>query len=208
MRVPLLVLLVSRRLLNQLLKLMSVPRPYLRVLRNMLAQRNISTWVFKKPMRDITNSAGPRIVAKPDSGALIFRVFSWERWLIHDHKPPNIGQRVFNEAFSSSVGLTSDDMDHHGDFVDQGDAESGVGTAMVVEQVASTSGDAAKLGAGKESCARTIKDLKKAYAIDILAILEPRIGGARALQIAKNLGFSNYHIVDATGFSGGVVVME
>ncbi|XP_008245302.1 PREDICTED: uncharacterized protein LOC103343425 [Prunus mume] len=60
------------------------------------------------------------------------------------------------------------------------------------------------VGAGKESCARTIKDLKKAYAIDILAILEPRIGGIRALQIAKSLGFSNYHIVNATGFFGGV----
>ncbi|CAL2233413.1 unnamed protein product [Prunus armeniaca] len=45
-------------------------------------------------------------------------------------------------------------------------------------------------GDGKESCARTIKDLKKAYAIDNLAILEPRIGGTRALQIAKSLGFS------------------
>lgn len=49
-----------------------------------------------------------------------------------------------------------------------------------------------------------LKILKKAYALDILAILEPRISGTRALQIAKSLGFSNYHIVDATGFFGGV----
>ncbi|CAL8995809.1 unnamed protein product, partial [Prunus brigantina] len=61
-----------------------------------------------------------------------------------------------------------------------------------------------KGGYGKKSCARTIKDLKKAYAIDILAILKRRIGGTRALQIAKSLDFSNYYIVDAIGFSGGV----
>lgn len=59
-------------------------------------------------------------------------------------------------------------------------------------------------GAGKTECACTIKDLKKIYAIDVLAVLEPRIGGSRALNIAKSLGFSCYHIVDATGFSGGV----
>lgn len=59
-------------------------------------------------------------------------------------------------------------------------------------------------GAGKESCAMTIKDLKKAYAIDVFAILEPRINGPRALSIAQSLGFSHHHIIDATGFSGGV----
>ncbi|XP_021833608.1 uncharacterized protein LOC110773399 [Prunus avium] len=59
-------------------------------------------------------------------------------------------------------------------------------------------------GAGKDKCASTIKDLKKAYAIDVFAVLEPRISGSRALNVAKNLGFSHYHIVDAIGFSGGV----
>lgn len=59
-------------------------------------------------------------------------------------------------------------------------------------------------GAGKDRCASTIKDLKKAYAIDVFAILEPRISGSRALSVAQSLGFSHYHIVDAFGFSGGV----
>ncbi|XP_021826059.1 uncharacterized protein LOC110766949 [Prunus avium] len=59
-------------------------------------------------------------------------------------------------------------------------------------------------GAGKNSCARTIKDLKKTFDIDILAVLEPRISGSRALTVAQNLGFSHFHIVDAIGFSGGV----
>ncbi|XP_008231245.1 PREDICTED: uncharacterized protein LOC103330439 [Prunus mume] len=63
---------------------------------------------------------------------------------------------------------------------------------------------AGKRGAGKESCAMTIKDLKKAYAIDVFAILEPRISVPRALIIAQSLGFSHHHIIDATGFSLGV----
>ena len=50
-------------------------------------------------------------------------------------------------------------------------------------------------GAGKDRCASTIKDLKKAYAIDVFAILEPRISGSRALSVAQSLGFSHYHIV-------------
>ncbi|KAJ6740757.1 hypothetical protein OIU79_000802 [Salix purpurea] len=59
-------------------------------------------------------------------------------------------------------------------------------------------------GAGKVKCASTIKDFKKVYAIDVFAVLEPRISDSKALNVATNLGFSHYHIVDATGFSGGV----
>ncbi|CAL8174658.1 unnamed protein product [Prunus armeniaca] len=59
-------------------------------------------------------------------------------------------------------------------------------------------------GAGKDRCASTIKDLKKAYVIDVFAVLEPRISGPRVLSVAQSLGFSHYHIVDASGFSGGV----
>lgn len=59
-------------------------------------------------------------------------------------------------------------------------------------------------GAGKDRCASTIKDFKKAYAIDVFAILEPRISGPRALSVAQSLGFSCYYIVDASGFYRGV----
>ncbi|KAJ6319273.1 hypothetical protein OIU78_014820 [Salix suchowensis] len=59
-------------------------------------------------------------------------------------------------------------------------------------------------GAGKVKCASTIKDFKKVYAINVFVVLEPRISGSKALNVATNLGFSHYHIVDATGFSGGV----
>ncbi|CAL9005575.1 unnamed protein product [Prunus brigantina] len=58
-------------------------------------------------------------------------------------------------------------------------------------------------GASKDKCASTIKDLKKIYAVDIFAMLEPRTSGPRALNVAKSLGFSHYYIVDAVGFSGG-----
>ncbi|CAL8176297.1 unnamed protein product [Prunus armeniaca] len=40
--------------------------------------------------------------------------------------------------------------------------------------------------------------------IDVFAVLEPRIGGSRALSVAMSLGFSHCHIVDPIGFSGGV----
>lgn len=59
-------------------------------------------------------------------------------------------------------------------------------------------------GAGKDRCASTIKDIKKAYAFDVFVVLEPRISGPRALSIAQSLCFSHYHIVDASGFFGGV----
>ncbi|CAL9024686.1 unnamed protein product, partial [Prunus brigantina] len=59
--------------------------------------------------------------------------------LIHGHEPPNIGQMLPNDAFFPGDRLTSDKVDHHGDSVDQGDAEFDVDTAMAVEQAASTS---------------------------------------------------------------------
>lgn len=65
--------------------------------------------------------------------------------LLHGYEPPDIGQKVLNEAFFSSVSLTYDHIDHHGDFIDQDDTEFGIGTAMVIEQAASTSGEAEQL---------------------------------------------------------------
>lgn len=43
--------------------------------------------------------------------------------------------------------------------------------------------------------------------MDILVILEPRICGAKAMQVCKQFGFSRYEIVDAMGFSGGIWVL-
>ena len=69
----------------------------------------------------------------------------WKGRLLHGHENPDIGQRVLNEAFFSSVSLTYDHIDHHGDFVDKCDTEFGIGTAMFIEQAASTSGEAEQL---------------------------------------------------------------
>ncbi|CAB4269876.1 unnamed protein product [Prunus armeniaca] len=148
--------------------------------------RNVSTWVFKKPMR-VINFAGSGIVVKSDFGARrvgknmvesafncskglnvvgmqvhgvsiqedVLGKFSFnmegplfsksslgKNGLLHGHEPHDIGQIVLNEAFSSGVSLTSNNMDHHDDFVDP---EFGIGTTMVVEQAASTSGEAEQL---------------------------------------------------------------
>lgn len=57
-------------------------------------------------------------------------------------------------------------------------------------------------GAGDKSFPRIIKNIIQLN--QVLAILEPRISGTRALQVINSLGFTNHHIVDATGFSGGI----
>lgn len=38
----------------------------------------------------------------------------------------------------------------------------------------------------------------------MLAVLEPRISGDKAMRVVNSLGFTNHHIVDANGFSGGI----
>ncbi|XP_061370265.1 uncharacterized protein LOC133312983 [Gastrolobium bilobum] len=40
--------------------------------------------------------------------------------------------------------------------------------------------------------------------IDLVVLLEPRVSGAKALKIIRVLGFSNYCIEEARGFSGGI----
>ncbi|XP_061375835.1 uncharacterized protein LOC133317945, partial [Gastrolobium bilobum] len=52
-----------------------------------------------------------------------------------------------------------------------------------------------------------IKDLTRRYRICILVLLETRIGGLRAKQVAKSLGFSNFFISDPIGFSGGIWIL-
>ena len=47
-------------------------------------------------------------------------------------------------------------------------------------------------------------DLIHSHHMDILFIYEPRISGCKATSIAQSLGFANFEIVDATGFSGGL----
>ncbi|KAM1885493.1 hypothetical protein ACFX14_038166 [Malus domestica] len=48
------------------------------------------------------------------------------------------------------------------------------------------------------------RDLVRLNKVNIFSILEPRISGERAIEVIKGLGFPNYYVVDANGFSGGV----
>ncbi|KAH7568757.1 hypothetical protein JRO89_XS06G0045300 [Xanthoceras sorbifolium] len=59
-------------------------------------------------------------------------------------------------------------------------------------------------GAGKKSLIKTLSDFRKIYRFEVLAVLEPRISGPRALSVANKVGFSSKFIVDADGFSGGL----
>lgn len=59
-------------------------------------------------------------------------------------------------------------------------------------------------GAGKKGFSKVICDLRKLFRFEVLAILEPRISGARASKIVNNLGFSDNFMVEASGFSGGI----
>ncbi|KAM1139875.1 hypothetical protein ACFX19_040718 [Malus domestica] len=61
-------------------------------------------------------------------------------------------------------------------------------------------------GAGGKSFSVTVKDLVRLNRVNIFAILEPRISGERAIEVIKGLGFSNYYVVDANGFSDSVDV--
>ncbi|CAL9014644.1 unnamed protein product [Prunus brigantina] len=198
-----------------------------------------SPWVFKKPLKDITNSTV--MVGGRDTAANKVGNSSKKDWKIRAGAKPlnfpvvetcgmqvrgsdmqddvrgafsfNVDGSFFNDPSLAKVGTlpeseppddynmepnvgvisemrdTSEDMEQQSECLDQGKSVTGL-----------------EAGAGKNSCAGTIKDLKKAFDIDILAILEPRISGSRALIVAQNLGFSHYHIVDATGFFRGCPV--
>lgn len=58
-------------------------------------------------------------------------------------------------------------------------------------------------GAAKRHFVRSILDVKRLNTVRILVVLEPRISGDHALQVISKLGFTNYFVVDAVGFSGG-----
>lgn len=59
-------------------------------------------------------------------------------------------------------------------------------------------------GANRVGFSNEINTLKRNHNLHFLAILEPRLSGIKAQKICKKLGFSNFHIEDARGFSGGI----
>ncbi|KAM3001511.1 hypothetical protein FF2_037794 [Malus domestica] len=52
------------------------------------------------------------------------------------------------------------------------------------------------------------RDLVILNKVNIFSILEPRISGERAIEVIKGLGFPNYYVVDANGFSDSVDVND
>ncbi|KAB5560806.1 hypothetical protein DKX38_005763 [Salix brachista] len=120
--------------------------------------------------------------------------------LIPDHEPPDIeSMDVTNEEHTPNVqdcisaehSQTCEGLVQSGSYLSNDLPNDNDGTVAVQRDK-------------MVKCASTIKDFKKMYAIDVFAVLEPRISGSKALNVATILGFSHYHIVDATGFSGGV----
>ncbi|CAL8152453.1 unnamed protein product [Prunus armeniaca] len=191
-----------------------------------LTSYSYSPWVFKKPLKDITNSTvmvggsntdtnkvgssskkdwKNRVGAKP----LNFLVV--ETFGMQDDVRGTFSFNV-DGPFFHDPSLAKDSTFPEPEPPDDYNMEPIVGRKLVIGLEAGMPSyhdapaafEANVRGVGKNSCASTIKDLKKAFDIDILAVLEPRISGSRALTVAQNLGFSHYHIVDATGFSGGV----
>jgi hypothetical protein len=55
-------------------------------------------------------------------------------------------------------------------------------------------------GAGKKGFPKVLSDLRSIYNFEVIAILEPRISGTRALKVVNKLGFSDRFLVEASGF--------
>ncbi|XP_061339245.1 uncharacterized protein LOC133285942 [Gastrolobium bilobum] len=62
-------------------------------------------------------------------------------------------------------------------------------------------------GAVKRQFKSTFSRFRNKYKVSVAAILEPRVSGNKDVRIIKSLGFTNYSIVEAQGFSGGIWLM-
>jgi exonuclease III len=62
-------------------------------------------------------------------------------------------------------------------------------------------------GAGSDEARIALKDLCKREKLDVLIVLEPRISGDTAKNVISDLGFTNFEVSDADGFSGGIWVL-
>lgn len=62
-------------------------------------------------------------------------------------------------------------------------------------------------GASSTEFARTLREIMRTNKPDILTLHEPRVGGAGAQEVIRNLGFKHQIIVEARGFSGGIWIL-
>ncbi|KAI9112959.1 hypothetical protein K1719_016073 [Acacia pycnantha] len=60
------------------------------------------------------------------------------------------------------------------------------------------------LGAASKGIAAVVREIRKQYKIDIVAILEPRVSGTQENKIIRSWGFKHSRRVEAEGFSSGV----
>lgn len=62
-------------------------------------------------------------------------------------------------------------------------------------------------GAGGKAFPRIFREMIRKYDIKIMALMETRISGVKADRRVRELGFSNWIRVKATGFAGGIWVL-
>ncbi|XP_020420289.1 uncharacterized protein LOC109949309 [Prunus persica] len=125
---------------------------------------------------------------------------------IFGHQPPNI-----SEKDASNVGSTDSEGDKDmlnsnvSDSLCQADKMDLLeGQAILCGEnlAGNTFNDGG--GAASTKFKTNMMDLIHSHHMDILFICEPHISGGKATSIAQSLGFSNFEILDATGFSGGL----
>lgn len=62
-------------------------------------------------------------------------------------------------------------------------------------------------GAGSKSFPRILREVVRKYDIKVMALMETRISDTRADRQVRELGFTNWIRVEATGFAGGIWVL-
>ncbi|XP_061343807.1 uncharacterized protein LOC133289818 [Gastrolobium bilobum] len=62
-------------------------------------------------------------------------------------------------------------------------------------------------GAATKQFKSTFSRFRRKFGVGVAAILEPRVSGDKALNIIRSLGFNNFIIADAHGYSGGIWVV-
>ncbi|XP_061336881.1 uncharacterized protein LOC133283962 [Gastrolobium bilobum] len=62
-------------------------------------------------------------------------------------------------------------------------------------------------GAAKKKFKGTFTRFRKKHRVGVAAILEPRVSGKKAISIIRSLGYTNYIVADAKGFTGGIWIV-
>ncbi|XP_061354076.1 uncharacterized protein LOC133298753 [Gastrolobium bilobum] len=132
--------------------------------------------------------------------------------------------QVENVVSKSQTGLLINgnglkDLDHPDSVMGENDKRVALQDGMEVEQSLNTDMDSTMQdfsmniltwncrGAAKKQFKSTFSRFRRKFGVGVAAILEPRVSGNKALNIIRRLGFSNFIISDAIGYSGGIWVV-